>query len=186
MNDSERINVMNRSKDKERQKRFFVFMFIFMVLTLGVGSYQLSIQKNLGKSQQINFAADTVQVENLSVLQGDVAALNNKINAYSRIVSSTPSADVDRLTARVIQLESKEQALSDTILMDADKALTASFLREKQKEDENAIAEIKLNQAYLSQRIDSLEITLVAVPLASFVLTILVTGITAVFKWKKK
>jgi len=92
-------------------------------------------------------------------------------NLRDSVKYSSNSADVKIIDVRVTRLETQENALSQTILEDPDKALTARYLRDKQQSLEATVNDIKTNQAKINERIDGIVTTLIAVPLVTFVLT---------------
>lgn len=96
---------------------------------------------------------EQLQTQRIQKLEDETKVLHKKLDAIQKSLrGNSTDINLKSLDTRTTQLEQKEEALSQTILIDADKALTARLLREEQKKLEDSLNEIKEDGADLGEK----------------------------------
>lgn len=107
-------------------------------------------------------------------LKSNEDEINSRLDQVEKGLSSDPrDKDLQKISAQIQDLKAQQQAINQTITVDSDKALTATLLREKQKEIDANISDTRANQNRLNDKVDQFISTIISVPLIGFVLALL-------------
>ncbi len=109
-----------------------------------------------------NFQTRGQKIESVISVTEELAS---DIDNLKKNLSDNGGIAVSVLSDRLSNLEEKEKALSETILLDADKALTAKLLREKQQSLSDQLERLQNDQRDLRNLVTNLLITVIATPI---------------------
>jgi hypothetical protein len=144
--------------------RKFVLPFLSLYISMIIAVLGLLFVQN-------DFLKDGLHVETtrdkLEHVKEQLALTNNEIYLLKQNISrdASGSGSVAVLVNRVDKLEEQGKAIGDTILIDPDKAITASLLREKQKTMSDDMKSLREDQKDLRNLVTSLLIAVIASPL---------------------
>jgi len=165
---------LKEQEDKRKNFEFLInnyvkLLLVFIPLMLGVFLIFNS------QTPLLNLVTTNNRRE-MQIIYNKISSLDQGYNSIQKelAISATDSASRNMLI-RLANIETKQDALSQTILVDADKALTARLLREKQQDLEARFAQVQSNQSELNNKIDNIVTATVVIPIGGVVLT-LVSG----------
>jgi len=169
------INEESRKNSSIKEIIVIIFTLIFIILSTILISFASSRTKTILPSF-LNNDSNSIALSKISELENNLKKNNEQILAIKNNLSTTSdNINIKNISIRLNEIENTQNAMSETILEDADKVITTKLLREKQKEIENNISEIKVSVLKLNDRLDSLVTTLVAIPLIGFILSLIGT-----------
>jgi outer membrane murein-binding lipoprotein Lpp len=131
--------------------------------------------------------------QKINLLNGKISKLDSKIiDLGNKFQDLKTLSDTDRegfsfsqMSSKIDSIEKKQESIEQTILYDAEKAITARLLRDQQNAIEEDIRRIETTQNSLSDKFYNLMITVVFVPLASVLLPSILSWIQRKFSANK-
>jgi hypothetical protein len=158
-----------------RQRKFRLFvvtMFVYSFLAL------IAMVFLVNKDLLLFPFVDTKSVEQLKKeivkLKTDSESVHQSLEEISKSLASDPrDKDLIKISAQIQDIRSRQQAIDQTINVDGEKALTATLIREKQKDIDANIVDVRAGQNRLNDKVDQFISTLISVPLIGFVLALL-------------
>lgn len=157
-----------RFKKQQRKLMFVSIIFVFyllMALTL------LLFFRN--KASSILFwPLNTVESQRIESLENRLQNLEKDIENVQLTFSSTTNGNssLSYINSQIHNLNTRQESIEQSINLDPEKALTATLLREKQKNLENNFIEIKNSQAKLESKFDNFITTIILGPLITAIL----------------
>ena len=171
-----RLNNEYRLK-RQQQKIFFITVFL--------GMYSVFAFVFLSAFRDHSaFVFWPFQVSNngqMNNIQTRLDTLDEEIKNLKGSLSTTTADDNS-----VNYLKTRISALEDTISLDPEKALTAVLLREKQKNLEDNLSELRSEQSRLESKVDNLMITVLIGPVIAGFLGLLIWFIQKRFTKKEE
>jgi len=107
--------------------------------------------------------------------------LEDRLLALEGAIKSSEGAPP--LEQRLSLVEGRQNAISETILKDADTALTAKLLREQQKVIASDLDDLKKDNEQLNERMDAFISNLLTIPIVGFFLTLFGGLLTWFVSW---
>ncbi|MFA5894196.1 MAG: hypothetical protein WC851_00295 [Candidatus Shapirobacteria bacterium] len=163
-------------KDTKLDSLSKVFLSMFIVSTAVISLFLLPGNNRLFSSILFPTSTTLNDISKISKLEDSVKKLSTAVESINNnLIKDPTNTDLKKISIRMSGLESSQEALTETILENPDKALTSKLIREKQIMVENGVAEIKSNLSKLNDRLDNIVTALVAIPLGGFVLSLVST-----------
>ncbi len=187
MNTKENAYKIKQEIESEFKNKSISFILSLVAVITGLGTafaaFLLTSNFNL-----INVGNSdlTKEINTLNQMQIQLINTDKKLKDISTVIEKRPDdLNLINFDSRITRLENQTNAISSTILQDPEKAITASLLRKKQIETESTLIEIKDSEAKINQRIDNITLTVVAIPLIGFVLSLIGSGFYFIYNNKK-
>jgi len=108
---------------------------------------------------------DDNQIERLTKTEQDIISLNQAMEDIKNTLDDSKYPSLSLLETKISNIEKKQNIIEETILDDADKALTARLLLDQQEVLKEDIYELKGSQIRLNSKIDNILITVLIIPL---------------------
>jgi hypothetical protein len=103
------------------------------------------------------------QIETVATMNDDLQSLKIDIDRIDSTISSKSSElSTDQVNYRLLKLEDNYQSLSNTILLDTNKAITSGVLIEKNKHLEKMIEYLRDEQRQANERFSTFSISIIA------------------------
>lgn len=162
---------LEESLKKEKRQRRLIFISIAAVFysIISIAIIITFLQKEDFSLFDGKF--DKEQITRLTQIEEDLGILNQELNDLKQDLSKDgKDIHLIDLEAKIRDFERKQKTIEETILYDIDKALTTRLLQEKQSLLKEDVNELKGLHVKLNNKMDSILITILAIPLVTFVL----------------
>jgi cell division protein FtsB len=158
--------IVKNIEDQKRRRKIEVIVTVVGIYSILGSLFALSLYGNdSGTAFQLFAKNDSKSTEQVKLLEARILELE------ARIASSTDgSIALQTLKGDIIDLRKREEALEQTLMMDAGKAISTALLNQQQKSTEQDIQELKGAVSELNERIFQLVMGMIAVPVLTALL----------------
>lgn len=121
----------------------------------------------------INIESQSQEVENL---RRDIESVKQETTILKSAISSSTGRDIpiNYLNLQLDRLDNREKALEESISLDPEKALTAGLLREKQKNLEANLLELRGAHSKIDSKLDNFITTVLIAPIVTAIFGFLI------------
>lgn len=185
INEEAKVYYEYRQRDitKKKMQRRYVITTVLLVYSTAV-FLLLNVWSGLDTTSFKNLSFSRSQIkdieEKINLLQKSDLQLNTSLLMINDILTTSPtSSSVALLDKRIDEIKEKQQNIEQTILLDADKAITARLIREKQDSLNSQMTELKSAYGKLDDKFNTIIYTIIFGPI---MLTVLGFAINHIYK----